>query len=329
MSRKKKPDTVSGILIINKHAGVTSHRIVSAMRKLYDTPRVGHTGTLDPMATGVLPILLGRAVKASEYVMADEKEYLAGMKLGIATDTQDVTGETVFSSDSIPNEDEVVKAAASFVGEYDQIPPMYSAIKMGGDKLLDIARRGETVEREPRRVTIKACEAKKEDDGTYSLRVVCSKGTYVRTLCDDIGKKLGCGAAMASLVRVRSGPFTLEGSRTVEEIESMTLEERIAAVTPTAALFADLPETAPGARLAKLFACGSPVPQKWIRTSFPDGTLLRVTEGGVLIGLGRVVTESGESVIRSEKLFDLSLVPPEGSSEREKKHGEHQDTSHG
>ena len=134
---------------------------------------------------------------------------------------------------------------------------------------------------------------------------------------------------MASLVRVRSGPFTLEGSRTVEEIESMTLEERIAAVTPTAALFADLPETAPGARLAKLFACGSPVPQKWIRTSFPDGTLLRVTEGGVLIGLGRVVAESGESVIRSEKLFDLSLVPPEGSSEREKKHGEHQDTSHG
>ena len=261
--------------------------------------------------------------------MADEKEYLAGMKLGIATDTQDVTGETVFSSDSIPNEDEVVKAAASFVGEYDQIPPMYSAIKMGGEKLLDIARRGETVEREPRRVTIKACEAKKEDDGTYSLRVVCSKGTYVRTLCDDIGKKLGCGAAMASLVRVRSGPFTLEGSRTVEEIESMTLEERIAAVTPTAALFADLPETAPGARLAKLFACGSPVPQKWIRTSFPDGTLLRVTEGGVLIGLGRVVAESGESVIRSEKLFDLSLVPPEGSSEREKKHGEHQDTSHG
>ena len=329
MSRKKKPDTVSGILIINKHAGVTSHRIVSAMRKLYDTPRVGHTGTFDPMATGVLPILLGRAVKASEYVMADEKEYLAGMKLGVTTDTQDVTGETIFTSDLIPGEEEVVKAAASFVGEYDQIPPMYSAIKMGGEKLLDIARRGETVEREPRRVTIKTCEAKKEDDGTYSLRVVCSKGTYVRTLCDDIGKKLGCGAAMASLVRIRSGPFTLEGSRTVEEIEGMTLEERIAAVTPTAALFADLPEAAPGARLCKLFACGSPVPQKWIRTSFPDGTLLRVTEGGVLIGLGRVALEGGESVIRSEKLFDLSLVPPEGSSEREKKHAEHQDSSHG
>jgi tRNA pseudouridine55 synthase len=318
-----------GILVVDKPAGITSSDVVVRLRRLMGTRQIGDTGTLDPMATGVLPILLGRAVKASEYVMADEKEYLAGMKLGIATDTQDVTGETVFSSDSIPNEDEVVKAAASFVGEYDQIPPMYSAIKMGGEKLLDIARRGETVEREPRRVTIKACEAKKEDDGTYSLRVVCSKGTYVRTLCDDIGKKLGCGAAMASLVRVRSGPFTLEGSRTVEEIESMTLEERIAAVTPTAALFADLPETAPGARLAKLFACGSPVPQKWIRTSFPDGTLLRVTEGGVLIGLGRVVAESGESVIRSEKLFDLSLVPPEGSSEREKKHGEHQDPSHG
>ncbi|MBR3422889.1 MAG: tRNA pseudouridine(55) synthase TruB, partial [Clostridia bacterium] len=327
--RKKKPDTVSGILIINKHPGVTSHRIVSAMRKLYDTPRVGHTGTLDPMATGVLPILLGRAVKASEYVMAEEKEYLAGMKLGVATDTQDVTGEAVFTSDLIPDEEEVVRVAASFVGEYDQIPPMYSAIKMGGEKLLDIARRGETVERKPRRVTIKECEAEKRDDGTYSLRVVCSKGTYVRTLCDDIGKKLGCGAAMASLVRVRSGPFTLDGSRTVEEIENMTFEERIASVTPIAALFADLPEAAPGARLTKLFACGSSVPQKWVRTSFPEGTLLRVTEDGTLIGLGRVVFENGESVIRSEKLFDLSLVPPEGSSEREKKHGEHQDTAHG
>ena len=328
MSRKKKPDTVSGIIIINKHAGVTSHRIVSAMRKLYDTPRVGHTGTLDPMATGVLPILLGRAVKASEYVMADEKEYLAGMKLGIATDTQDVTGETVFTSDFIPDEDEVVKAAASFVGEYDQIPPMYSAIKVGGEKLLDIARRGETVVREPRRVTIKTCEAEKEKDGTYSLRVVCSKGTYVRTLCDDIGKKLGCGAAMASLVRTKSGPFTLEGSHTVEEIEKMTLEERIAAVTPIAALFADLPEVTPGPRLTRLFACGSPISQKRVHTSFPEETLLRVTEGGVLIGLGRVTSDSGESVIRSEKLFDLSLVPPEGSSEREKKHGQDQDTSH-
>ncbi|MBR7032661.1 MAG: tRNA pseudouridine(55) synthase TruB [Clostridia bacterium] len=329
MSRKKKPDTVSGILIINKHAGVTSHRIVSAMRKLYDTPRVGHTGTLDPMATGVLPILLGRAVKASEYVMADEKEYIAGLRLGIATDTQDVTGETVFTSDRIPDDDEVVHTAESFVGEYDQIPPMYSAIKMGGEKLLDIARRGETVERKPRRVMIKVCEAKKEEDGSFSLRVVCSKGTYVRTLCDDIGKKLGCGAAMASLVRVRSGPFTLEGSRTVEEIENMTLEERIAAVTPTAALFSDLPEIIPGPRLTKLFACGSAIPQKWIRTSFSEGELVRVTEGGILIGLGRVVPGDGGSVIRSEKLFDLSLVPPEGSSEREKKHGEHQDTSHG
>ena len=318
MSRKKKPDTVSGIIIINKHEGVSSHRIVSVMRKLYDTPRVGHTGTLDPMATGVLPILLGRAVKASEYIMAEQKEYLAEMRLGIATDTQDVTGEILSSSSEMPPEGEVVRVAQSFVGEYSQIPPMYSAIKQGGEKLVDKARRGETVEREPRVVTLTECEAAKLGDGLYSLRVVCSKGTYIRTLCDDIGKKLGCGAAMASLVRTRSGPFTLDGAYTVEQIENMTPEERIAAVTPTAALFSSLPAVCPEGRNLRLFACGAPVPQRKIRTSFPVGTLLRVMSGERIIGLGRVIGQPGEAdgSVVSEKLFDLSLIPPEGSSKR-------------
>ena len=320
MSRKKKPDTVSGIIIINKHEGVSSHRIVSAMRKLYDTPRVGHTGTLDPMATGVLPILLGRAVKASEYVMAEEKEYLAGMKLGITTDTQDVTGETLFESDKIPPEEEVVRAAQAFVGEYSQVPPMYSAIKIGGEKLVDMARRGETVSREPRVVTITRCDAEKIADDLYSLKVVCSKGTYIRTLCDDIGKKLGCGAAMASLVRLRSGPFTLDRSVTVEEIENMTLDERIAAVTPTGELFASLPAVEPEPKYQKLFACGAPILQRKIGTSFGGGALVRVMRDGDVMGLGRVKGDPGdrESAICSEKLFDLSLVPPEGSSTREK-----------
>ncbi|MBQ7475472.1 MAG: tRNA pseudouridine(55) synthase TruB [Clostridia bacterium] len=316
MSRKKKPDTVSGILIINKHEGVTSHRIVSAMRKLYDTPRVGHTGTLDPMATGALPILLGRAVKASEYVMADEKEYLAEMKLGVATDTQDVTGETIFSSDEIPGEEAVLAAVRSFVGEYEQLPPMYSAIKIGGEKLVDAARRGETVERATRKVTIYSCEAEREADDLYRLTIVCSKGTYVRTLCDDIGKKLGCGAAMASLVRVRSGPFTLDGAYTVEQIENMSFEERIAAVTPTAELFRDLPALPLSGRLLRLFACGASVDQKKCRASYPVGALVRVMSGDTLIGLGRVREEGERTAIASEKLFDLSLIPPEGSSPR-------------
>ena len=321
MSRKKKPDTVSGILIINKHAGVTSHRIVSAMRKLYDTPRVGHTGTLDPMATGVLPILLGRAVKASEYVMADEKEYEAGMKLGFSTDTLDVTGEVLSRSDAIPDENAVKEAVASFVGEIEQIPPMFSAIKVGGEKLVDVARRGETVEREPRRVTVYSCEAEKLSDDEYRLRVVCSKGTYVRTLCDDIGKKLGCGAARSSLGRTKSGPFRIEDAKTVEDIEKMTLAERIAAVTPVDGLFADLPAAEPNPFLLKLFVCGAPVAQKKMKVSFPDGTLVRVMKDGALVGLGRARGEEGsrDSCISSEKLFDLSLVPPEGSSERRRK----------
>lgn len=307
MAKKKKPDTICGVIVINKHEGVTSHRIVSILRKMFDTPRVGHTGTLDPMATGVLPILLGRAVKASEYVMAEDKRYIAEMKLGITTDTEDVTGEILSVCENIPDEEKVIAAVSSFVGEYEQTPPMYSAIKVGGQKLVDIARKGETVQRKSRKVKIDSCTAKKISPDVYRLDIRCSKGTYIRTLCSDIGALLGCGAAMSSLCRVSSGSFTIDKSYSIEDLEKMTFEERLRAVTPVDELFTELEELNLNEFYLKLFVCGAPLYQKKLKTSYPDGKMLKICRGGRFIGLGKVAQIENDSVIKSEKLFDLSL----------------------
>ena len=203
MGRKDKIDIATGVIIINKHEGVTSHRIVQILRRLFDTPRIGHTGTLDPMATGVLPILVGRAVKASDFLVAEDKEYVAEMTLGIVTDTDDITGEVLTKTDIIPSEEAVFEAIDSFIGEIEQIPPMYSAIKVDGRKLVDLAREGITVERKSRKVKINSIKAEKIEENRYKMVVSCSKGTYIRTLCHDIGEKLGCGAAMSALNRTR------------------------------------------------------------------------------------------------------------------------------
>lgn len=305
---KNRTDTISGVLIINKHAGVTSHRIISACRKLFDTPRVGHTGTLDPMATGVLPVLLGRAAKASDYVMAHDKEYLCEMKLGITTDTEDITGEVLTESNAIPTEDEVLRVAASFVGRISQIPPMYSAVKVGGRKLVDIAREGGEVERQPREVEIHALEVKRISDDTYSMRVSCSKGTYIRTLCSDIGKALGCGAAMSLLVRTRTGKFTLDDCITVEELENMTFEERLKLPKPVESLFMDLPEVSVVDFYAKLIRGGTELFQKKLKVDIPEGQLIRIRNRGEFIALGRGGIVDGKAVIKPEKLFVID--PP-------------------
>ena len=305
---KNRTDTISGVLIINKHSGVTSHRIISACRKLFDTPRVGHTGTLDPMATGVLPVLLGRAAKASDYVMAHDKEYLCEMKLGITTDTEDTTGEVLTTSDNIPTEEEVLRVCASFVGKISQIPPMYSAVKVGGRKLVDIAREGGEVERQPREVEIHSLDVKKISDDTYSMRVACSKGTYIRTLCSDIGKNLGCGAAMSSLVRTRTGKFSLEDCITIEELENMTFEDRLKLPKPVESLFMDLPEVSVVDFYAKLIRGGTELYQKKLKIDLPEGQLIRIRNRGEFIALGRGGVTDGVAVIKPAKLFVID--PP-------------------
>lgn len=305
----KKPDTVSGVIVINKHEGVTSFRIISILRKMFDTSSVGHTGTLDPMATGVLPVLLGRAVKACDYVMAQDKRYTAEMKLGITTDTEDTTGEVLSECSDIPCEERVREVIKSFVGDIEQTPPMYSAIKVDGRKLVDIAREGGEVERSARPVTIHSIEAEMISPDTWRLDVSCSKGTYIRTLCSDIGKALGCGAAMSALRRTRTGSFTLDDAYSIEDLEKMSFEERLTLPLPVETLFPHMRVVTLPKFFANLYLAGAPLLQKKVRINIPEGETVRIKYGDKFLGLGiGSVNSDGDPVLKAEKLFYLGKV---------------------
>lgn len=247
-----------GVICINKHEGVTSHTIVNMVRRLYNTKQVGHTGTLDPMATGVLPVMVGRAVKASEYLTAEDKGYTAQMKLGIVTDTGDITGNIISQNDNIPSYEQVKEIVSTFVGNIKQTPPMYSALKVNGQKLVDLARKGIEVERESRDITITSIilEQIPNKFDEYKLHVECSKGTYIRTLCTDIGDALGCGATMTSLERTKSGSFELSNSYTIQQLENMTEKERYALLQPIHTLFSDIEEIHLAPFFERLARCG-------------------------------------------------------------------------
>jgi tRNA pseudouridine55 synthase len=281
---------------------MTSHDVVFKIRKLYGTKKVGHTGTLDPDATGLLIVLIGRAAKAAEYVTAGKKVYLAGLRLGLTTDTEDTTGKTLTTCDNIPKKPDVLEAIASFKGESLQIPPMYSALKVGGQKLCDLARKGITVEREPRPITIYSISA--DGDGKdYAMEVACSAGTYIRTLCADIGARLGCGGAMSSLFRTETGGFHISAAHTLAEIEEMSQEERDALLIPTEELFKELPEVTLPAFYERLAKNGAEIYQKKIGTHFPVGELLRVCGGEGFFGLGEVREYEDGSAIKIVKFL--------------------------
>ena len=227
----------SGILLIDKPAGMTSHDVVFHVRRLFSTRRVGHTGTLDPMATGVLVVLVGRAAKASEYVAHDEKSYDAILRLGMISDTEDTTGvidpTSVCPPPSLPSPQEVKAVAERFKGRISQIPPMYSALKVGGQKLCDIARKGGSVEREAREIFISRLDVSPAVyPSDYRLSVTCSGGTYIRTLCADIGTSLGCGGVMASLRRTSACGFFLSQCYTLEKLSAMDMSARISCLLP-------------------------------------------------------------------------------------------------
>lgn len=214
----------NGILIVDKPAGWTSQDVVAKLRGVFHEKRIGHSGTLDPMATGVLVVFVGRATRAVEFAESDEKEYLAGLRLGLVTNTQDITGEVLETCTVNIAQDQLEAALVPFRGQIAQIPPMYSAIKIGGRKLYELARRGQEVERNPRNITISELKVENGSGNEWALRVHCSKGTYVRTLCHDIGHRLGCGGCMASLRRTRAGRFTLEQAMTMEQILAFSQE---------------------------------------------------------------------------------------------------------
>ena len=213
-----------GLLLINKEPGYTSSDVVAKLRGILRQKKIGHTGTLDPEATGLLVICLGKATRVAELLTAHEKEYIAVVKLGVTTDTQDMTGRIVSEGDaSFVTHEILLETLGAFKGSYEQIPPMYSAVKVNGERLYKMAREGRTVERKPRTVTISAISIMDDErlasDHEFTMEVRCSKGTYIRTLCDDIGTRLGCGAAMAALIRTAVGSFRLENASSLSEVE--------------------------------------------------------------------------------------------------------------
>lgn len=297
----------SGVLIIDKPEGMTSHDVVNKMRRLFSTRRVGHTGTLDPMATGVLVILIGRAAKAAEYLSSDEKGYIATLRLGTTYDTEDITGTPLTHSDVIPSEDEVLSTISSFVGEIKQIPPMYSALKINGQKLCDLARNGETVERQARSITIHSIDAKKCELPTdYTLTVRCSSGTYIRTLCADIGNALGCGGAMATLRRTLAGSFSLENSHTIEEIEALDAIDRPSLLVPIESLFSGLGELRLTSFYERLCRNGCEIYLSKINAHLELGQRVRLcSHDGSFFALGEVRDFDGSLAVKAIKLFDI------------------------
>lgn len=229
----------NGIIIIDKPAGWTSMDVCAKLRGILKTKKIGHAGTLDPMATGVLPVFVGRATRAVSFAEGGEKEYVAGLRLGRTTNTQDTEGQTLTQAPVTVRREELEAVLPRFTGEISQIPPMFSAIKINGQKLYDLARQGKEVERKARAVTIFVLEVVEQVSETdYILRIRCSKGTYVRTLCHDIGQALGCGGCMFSLRRTMAAGFTLDESVTLERMQ----EGGEALLRPTDSLFRDRPD---------------------------------------------------------------------------------------
>lgn len=234
---------INGIINVYKEAGFTSHDVVAKLRGILKQKKIGHTGTLDPDATGVLPVCLGNGTRLCDMLADKSKEYIARMRLGIITDTQDMSGQILKQHTVTCSEEEVRKAVLSFQGTYGQIPPMYSALKVNGKKLYELAREGKEVERQPRQVTIKEIEILSMALPIVEFRVSCSKGTYIRTLCQDIGEKLGCGAAMETLVRTRVGSFLLKDAVKLSEIEAMVSEGTVMQkIVPVDGVFPALPK---------------------------------------------------------------------------------------
>ncbi|MBE6925519.1 MAG: tRNA pseudouridine(55) synthase TruB [Ruminococcaceae bacterium] len=209
---------MNGIVIVDKPENWTSQDVVSKLRGVFKTRRIGHGGTLDPMATGVLPVFVGRATRAVEFFEHAEKTYIATLRFGITTDTEDITGRVLKEKEVSVTREELETALPKFRGEIDQVPPMYSAIKVNGQKLYELARKGREVERQSRKVTIFQLECQDFDGKDAKLFIHCSKGTYIRTLCKDIGESLGCGGCMAALRRVSAGAYTAEDAVSLESL---------------------------------------------------------------------------------------------------------------
>lgn len=256
----------NGIVNVYKEAGFTSHDVVAKMRGIFGQKKIGHTGTLDPAAVGVLPVCLGKATKVCDLLTEKEKTYRCIMLLGLRTDTQDATGQILSQCPVSVDPNQVREAAAGFLGGYSQVPPMYSALKVNGKKLYELARSGKEIERAPRPVQIREIRITDISLPRVAMEVTCSKGTYIRTLCHDIGNVLGCGACMEQLVRTRVGDFSIEDSLTLKELEEMVQKGRIQeALLPTDTVFLQYPMASVKENSQKLLENGNRLPVSCLR----------------------------------------------------------------
>lgn len=275
----------NGILVIDKSAGWTSQDVAAKLRGVFHERRVGHGGTLDPMATGVLPVFIGRATRAAEFLESAEKEYVAGLRLGVVTDTQDTSGTVLETNSVCVTRAQLEAALRQFLGPIEQIPPMYSAIKINGQKLYELARRGQEVARRPRSITIHALELLEGEGADWTIRVRCSKGTYVRTLCHDLGRALGCGGCMSSLRRTRAGSFTLAQAVTMQQVLDFAAgQDPQQLLMPVDAVFAAHPPLIVTLGQAAKLKNGAQV-KDW---QFQSGTYRVYAEDGEFLLLGRV-----------------------------------------
>ena len=287
---------MQGLILINKPKGITSFSAVNKLKWLASEKRVGHTGTLDPLATGVLPVFFGRATALSGILLDSDKSYVATVKLGITTDTCDITGSVLAEKSVDIGETELLECLKNFRGEIEQVPPIYSALKKDGIRLYELARQGKTVDIDPRKVKITKLELLEFSSDTFKIEVDCSKGTYIRSLCRDIGEALGCGATMTDLVRTATSGFKIEDTVSLDELTKENIKDYI---LPEEKALSYLPEVFVTEKQAIRFGNGGQLSYERLKNAdFTDGELLRIKHNDKFLGVGYADNENQQIAIK-------------------------------
>ena len=290
---------MDGIICIYKEKGYTSFDVVASVRRIFGVKKAGHGGTLDPMAEGVLPIFIGEATKAVDFCPDNTKQYLAGFRFGITTDTQDIMGRVLTTDHRYVSRNKMILIERWFTGEMMQTPPMYSAVKVDGQRLYDLARQGRTVERRPRPITVYDLKIQSYEDNIGEMLVTCSKGTYIRTLIHDIGQRMETGAVMTSLIRTRSGVFRLEDCYKLSYLDSIRPEELERLLMPLEKLYETLPKAHLDEEQTRLFRIGAVLDADRVRFDMiQDKGYYIEGADGVFLGLGKIGPEHKLEVLR-------------------------------
>ena len=290
---------MTGIICLDKPCDMTSFMAVKRASRILGVKKAGHTGTLDPMATGVLVIMLGHCTRFIELLPEHRKSYTARVKLGITTDTLDITGEVLSENEVNVTYEQLLSVAENYKGDILQTPPMYSALKKDGERLYDLARKGIEIEREQRQITIEKLEIYDFDGTEFSMDVTCSAGTYIRSLCDDIGRELGCGAVMTALRRTEANGFSIEKSVTLEELEKLVSENKADdVITSVENALMSYPEIKVSKPQANRFQNGGELGYERLHGEFPVGIYRVKSPDGEFLGLGEILTEKGDLTVR-------------------------------